>query len=646
MPSTAETLGSIGPATPFDLSKMSGSSSLRIMATTDLHVHLAPWDYYRDRRNVGYGLAQTANLIRIARAQVDCSLLFDNGDFLQGNPLGDLVASASSAEEAGRHPMIAAMNALHYDAATLGNHEFSHGLEFLRAAMAGAGFPIVSANLALSLGSDPLKDHTFVPATALLTRTLVDDQGRKLCLTIGVIGLAPPQTVVWERQSLGDALFARDIVEAAAAHVPALRAAGADIVVALSHSGIGDSVASLGMENATAALATLPGIDVLIAGHTHQTFPSPDFPASFGIDPEKGLLWGKPAVMPGFHGSHLGVIDLILQRQGGAWRVVGSHSELRPIARRNDKGKLLAVTRSAPRVLSIAAGAHRATRTWAMAAIGHSDRALHGYFAMVAPAATVRIVAQAQANHVKAALCGTAWADLPIVSAAAPFHAGGRGGPENYTFIEAGPLTMRHAFDLYPHPNKIAAITVNGEELRLWLERSFSQFFQIAPGAKDADLIDPDFPSFNFDTIEGLSWTVDLTEPRHFDSHGAVSAPGARRIRDLNYLGAPVDPNRRFVLATNSHRAGGSGHFPGALPDRIVLSGPDDSRAALVALVAQNIPLPPPGPPNWHFRPIPGTSVVFDTAPAARGFEAELAFARAEALPVKANGFRGFRLHL
>lgn len=645
MTSAVETTGMLGFYPPNDRHMTARSGTLRILATSDLHVHITPWDYYHDRRNAGVGLARTASLIRAARAEVACSLLVDNGDFLQGSPLGDMIFAGGTAPFARPHPMIAAMNALGYDAAALGNHEFSHGMEFLLNAIASARFPVLSANLALSLGATPLDDWRLVPATALLTRSLTDAAGRKASLTIGVIGFAPPQTVLWEQQSLGNSLKARDILEAAAAHVPQLRAAGADIVIALSHSGIGAGQAAPGMENASAALAALPGIDALIAGHTHQTFPAPDYPPGLGIDPVNGLLWGKPAVMPGFHGSHLGVIDLDLERHDDKWRVASSHCELRPIAQRGPTGKLAPLTRSAPQIQGIAAPAHRATTAWSKGVIGRSDQPLHSYFAMIAPADTVRLVARAQADHVAEVLRGTAEARLPIVSAAAPFHAGGRGGPENYTFVEAGPLTMRHAFDLYPHPNMIAALRVSGDELRLWLERSFSQFFQMRPGAQDAPLIDPDFPSFNFDTVEGLTWTVDLAQPAPFDSHGTLKAP-ALRIQNLKHRGKPVAPQQSFVLATNSYRAGGGGHFPGTTPDRILFSGLKTSRDTLIALAARHATLPRPGPANWQFRPMPGTTALFQSAPAASTFAADVAGRRLEPLGLEPSGFRRFRLHL
>ena len=637
--------GTLAPGGPTPLPQScEGEFKLRILATSDLHVHITPWDYYADRASAAAGLARTATLIAAARAEVDACLLLDNGDFLQGSPMGDVEAMRDGPTEI--HPMIAAMNALGYDAATLGNHEFSKGLDFLLGAIRQARFPIVCANIARQLGSTPGQDQTLLPPSVILDRDLRDAHGNRATLRIGIIGLLPPQTTQWDRQQLGDSLVTRDILDAAATHVPALRARGADIVIALSHSGIGSPKASPDMEDATTALAALPGLDALVAGHTHQTFPSGDFAASASIDPVRGLLCGKPAVMPGFHGSHLGVIDLTLRRRGTVWQVAAAQVELRPIARRTKTGRIVALTRSASAILAIANPAHRATRAWSQQAIGHAAQPLHSYFALVAPSPLVRLIARAQADHVASRLRGGPFADLPLLSAAAPFHAGGRGGPENYAALRAGPLMMRHALDLYPHPNTLAALLITGAEVALWLERSFSLFNQILPGAQDADLIDPDFPSFNFDLIEGLTWDVDLTAPPRFDSHGKVINPFGQRIRNLAHQGHPLDPDARFVLATNSYRAAGSGGFAGATPDRTILAGPASSRDVLLAYFARTDPVGDSSPPNWRFLPIGGTSAIFETAPQAESFLAELGAMAAEPLDLTPHGFRRFRLHL
>lgn len=642
MPSLTGSPALTGP-TPLDTGG-EGQFRLRILATSDLHVHITPWDYYADHASAAAGLARTASLIAEARAEVTTCLLLDNGDFLQGSPMGDVEALRGGPQV--RHAMIAAMNALGYDAGNLGNHEFSKGLDFLLNALGQARFPIVCANIARSLGATPLQDQMLVPPSVILDREVSDGHGNRLPLRIGIIGLLPPQTTQWDRALLGDTLVTRDIVDAAAAHVPALRAAGADIVVALSHSGIGAPHPLPQMEDATTALAALPGIDALVAGHTHQTFPSATFPASASVDPQRGLLWGKPAVMPGFHGSHLGVIDLTLELKGESWQVTSSHAALRPIARRTRTGRIVPLTPSAPAILAIAKPAHAATRRWAQHAIGHSPDPLHSYFALVAPCPLVRLIARAQGDHVAARLQGGPYAHLPLLSAAAPFHAGGRGGPENFTAIPPGPLVLRHALDLYPHPNTVAAVLVTGQEVALWLERSFSLFHQVTPGGHDAPLINPDFPSFNFDLIEGVTWQVDLTQAPRFDTRGQELNTTARRIHSLTYLGKPLDPQARFILATNSYRAAGSGGFAGAEPDRIILSGPDSNRDILLSHIARHTPLPTAGPPNWRFAPIGGTTALLLTAPQATAHLPDITHMTPEPLDLTPDGFRRFRLHL
>jgi 2',3'-cyclic-nucleotide 2'-phosphodiesterase/3'-nucleotidase len=267
---------------------------------------------------------------------------------------------------------------------------------------------------------------------------------------------------------------------------------------------------------------------------------------------------------------------------------------------------------------------------------------LHSYFAMIKPSAAVRLVARAQAAHVAERLAGGPYAHLPILSAAAPFHAGGRGGPDNFVDIPAGPLTLRHVYDLYPHPNTVAALRVTGAQLRLWLERSFSQFRQIAPRAQDAPLLDPDFPSFTFDTMDGVTWAVDLAAPPWVDAKGAASTP-PRRIVDLSYQGKPLVPDQPFVLATNSYRASGSGGFVTPQTKALPLGPALGSRDALAAYIARTAPLTAEAPPHWHFVPMPDTTVVFDTSPRA---QVQLAPSRICPLSMTPQGFRRFRLHL
>jgi len=207
------------------------SVHLRILATSDLHAALSGYDYFAQRDTPGMGLSRVAGLIRIARSEQPNSLLFDNGDLVQGNPLGDWIARAEAAGTLPRNPFIDAMNALRYDAATLGNHDFNFGLPYIAKAVSEAKFDVVLSNLAAS-GTEPATTLDL-PRWTLLDRQMRDQTGEPHRLRIGVLGLSPPQVVVWEKDNIADALTAVPPVDAARDLMPRIRAAGAALVVAL-----------------------------------------------------------------------------------------------------------------------------------------------------------------------------------------------------------------------------------------------------------------------------------------------------------------------------------------------------------------------------------------------------------------------------
>ena len=138
---------------------------------------------------------------------------------------------------------------------------------------------------------------------------------------VGLIGFCPPQIMTWDSRHLVGSANARDILLTAQAWVPEMKEAGADIIVALSHSGISTETPVEGMESASLHLAAIDGIDAIETGHHHRVFPGDGYETGCGIDVEAGTLMGKPAARGGFWGSHLGVIDLMLEQDGGDWRV-------------------------------------------------------------------------------------------------------------------------------------------------------------------------------------------------------------------------------------------------------------------------------------------------------------------------------------
>lgn len=599
----APVTNSFGPG-PFPLSR--DQTHLRLLQTTDVHVNLLPYNYFADEPDPQIGLSQLSSLIRSARQETPNTLLLETGDFLQGTPLGDLFAEKNP-HGGPNHPALTMMNALGYDAGTLGNHEFNYGLPFLTEVLKGASFPFVLANAALRQGECPEQDQTFLPPFTILERELSDAAGELHRLKIGVIGFVPPQIAIWDRRHLEGRLSLRGITQAARAFVPLLRKAGADIVIALNHSGIGAPEDIALQENASIPLAAVEGIDVVLCGHQHGRFPGPQYAGIEGVDAEKGTLHGKPAVMAGFWGSDLGVIDLALARDpDGRWRISHHRSFLQPIPQESDMDLPSDLHQD-----------HTETLSHIRTAVATTQQPLNTYFTFLGFDLATRAVAMAQLDAARHKLGA---AGLPILSAAAPFRAGGHAGPLNFTDVPAGPLTLRGIADLYLFPNTLSVLKVTGAQVRDWLERAAGKFLQIRPGQPDQTLLNASFPSYNCDIVLGLDYEIDLTQPARFSVAGELIDPAAHRICNLRHEGRPLREDQQFLIATNSYRAGGGGAFAGIPPGELVLSTPDEIRSVLLDWMRQRPDLDIAPRLNWRFAPVPGASILLHSSPKARDY--------------------------
>jgi 2',3'-cyclic-nucleotide 2'-phosphodiesterase/3'-nucleotidase len=600
-------IGSLALAACLAAQAQAAEVRLRLLETTDLHMHLLNYDYYQDKPTEQFGLAKTITLIKSARQEAANSLLFDNGDLLQGNPLGDVVARLKPLQPGQVHPAYKVMNALRYDAGNLGNHDFNFGLPFLQQAMRGAQFPIVCANVFWDDRDGKNLRHAFTPYV-LLQRSLVDVAGQAHQVRIGVIGFVPPQIMQWDKANLQGRVVARDMVAVARELVPRLRAEGAQLVIALPHAGLDPGEPGDMAENAVAGLTRVPGIDAILFGHAHAEFPGPAFAAYADVDVARGRIHGVPAVMAGKWGDHLGVIDLRLQaRDGGPWQVLDSQASLRAV---NPHGG--PVVAADPQVAQAIAQTHANTLAYVRQRITDSAVPLHSYFSQVVDDASVQVVADAQRAYVRQALRGTPYQDLPVLSAAAPFKSGGSQGWTYYTDMPAGPLAIKNAADLYLYPNTLKAVLMDGAQLRQWLEMSAGRFRQIdANGPAQQELLDPAFPSFNFDVIDGVTYAFDVTQPARYGANGKLLDAGASRVRDLRYLGQPVRDGQRFVIATNNYRASGGGKFPGLAQAAVALDASVENREVLIDYLKTSQPLHLAADGNWRILPVPGVSLRF-----------------------------------
>ncbi|MGR5503448.1 2',3'-cyclic-nucleotide 2'-phosphodiesterase [Vibrio sp. DNB22_10_4] len=598
---------------------MADEIKLRIIETTDIHTNVMDYDYYKDKPSQKIGLARAATLVKEARGEVTNSVLVDNGDLLQGSPMGDYMAS-KGIKPGEIHPVYKAMNQLDYDVGNIGNHEFNYGLEFLKTSLEGANFPYISANVF----DKKTGDHYFKPYL-IKTHTFKDIDGNAHEVKVGYIGFVPPQIMVWDKKNLEGKVFAEDIKASAEKLVPQMKKEGADIIVAIPHSGVSSDPYKAGAENSTYYLSEVEGIDAIAFGHSHAVFPGKGFDNIQGVDNKKGTINGVAAVMPGRWGSHVGVMDLVLEQDGDSWKVADAQTEARPIF---DAANKKPIAEADQGIVNAVKGDHSATRDFVNQPIGKANDVMYSFLALVQDDPTVQIVNLAQKDYVETMIEGDPDLDgLPVLSAAAPFKAGGRkNDPANFTEVESGQLTFRNAADLYLYPNTLVALKVSGKEVKEWLECSAGQFKQIdANSNKPQSLIDWDgFRTYNFDVMDGVEYQIDVTKPARYDGNCKLLDEGSERIVGLTYNGKPIDMKQTFIIATNNYRAY-SNKFPGTGSEFIAFDSPDENRSIVANYISkvskEKGEVTPSADNNWSFAPISTSAkldVRFETSPSEK----------------------------
>ena len=626
------------------------SARLRILETTDIHANALDYDFYKDAPTTRFGLVRTANLIHQARAEEQNVLLVDNGDLLQGSPMGDWQAAQGLQPDGRAHSVYQIMNALGYDLGTLGNHDFNYGLDYQKTALAGARFPVICSNVLNTATGKPL-----IKPWLLKTMQIKDSTGREHALKVGFLGFVPPQIMEWDHRHLAGKIKVQDIIKTARTLVPRLKEEGAEVIVVLAHSGLGSTPYHPMAENTVYNLSTVPGIDAIAFGHSHSVFPSDDYANLAGVDSARGTINGVPAVMAGRWGSHLGVIDLTLEQRRNRWHVVQGRAQARPIMTA-DGTPLVEADHALAKKL---ADEKARTRAFLDVEVGRSDTPLYSFLSLVQDDATTQIVNQAQIDYVqklsenKPELQG-----LPILAAAAPFKAGGRhNNPENYTTVEEGVLTRRNVSDLYLYPNTLVVLKVTGSDVKEWLERSAGLFNQIdIHSSRPQQLINwAQFRTYNFDVIDGVSYSIDVSQPSRYDGDGKLIHPAAHRIKQLRWKGKPVRADQSFLLATNNYRAWGGGHFPGTGETRVLVAAPDETRQILADYVARvskaQGQVRTSADHNWKLAPLHTKTrldVRFETAPStlAADFIKKHALHPVQTVGTDKEGFALYRIDL
>ena len=280
-----------------------------IFHTSDIHGYILPhearWHKENPKRKIG-GFVALASVVEKEKLPY---ILLDSGDFFQGAPEGTLSKGRT---------IVSLMNEIGYSASVIGNHEYDFGEDNLVELSRLAKFPLLSSNIQHLIDGTPV-DYAQPWA-------LFEQNGIK----IGVIGLSTRETKTSTLPAHVSHLRFVQEVEAARPHVKALRAAGADVVIALTHCGIGPSVSRRKITASTYVappederypgdilIARESGVDLVLGGHAHAAFDE---------------LWapkgGSPIAQSGEHLEHVNRILIKVPMRGGKAQITGKLIEL------------------------------------------------------------------------------------------------------------------------------------------------------------------------------------------------------------------------------------------------------------------------------------------------------------------------------
>ncbi|MFF3760762.1 bifunctional metallophosphatase/5'-nucleotidase [Streptomyces sp. NPDC002185] len=530
--------------------------SFTVMGTTDLHGNVFNWDYFTDeefddKAHNDVGLAKISTLVDQVRAAKGRrnTLLIDAGDTIQGTQLSYYYAKVDpiTARRGPVHPMAQAMNAIGYDAAALGNHEFNYGIPVLRKFEEQCDFPLLGAN---ALDAKTLRP-AFAPYSMHRLRT---PHGKDV--RVAVLGLTNPGIAIWDKANVSGKMVFPGLEEQAAKWVPRLRSMGADVVIVSAHSG-SSGTSSYGdqlpyVENAAGLVAEqVPGIDAILVGHAHTEIPE------YRV---RNKETGKDVVLsePLKWGQRLTLFDFDLVWEKGRWVVEKAGAQ---VLNSNTVAE-------DPEITGLLADEHKKVVAYVNQVIGSSTVVMTTADAPWRDEPIIDLINVVQAETVKAALAGGAYAALPVLSQASCFSRTAR--------IPAGAISIKDAAGLYPFENTLEARLLTGAQLKDYLEFSARYYVRTPAGAPvdTSKLTNADgTPDYNYDAVSGLTYDIDIAKPV------------GQRITGLSFEGRPLDPAAKFVLAVNNYRASGGGAFPHVAGAQQLWANSDEIRNTIIQWV-------------------------------------------------------------
>lgn len=514
-----------------------------ILGTTDMHGRIFPIDYYTNKYD-NVGIAKIATLVKEARKNNPDLLLVDSGDTIQGTPLEYIHNRRNNTPP---DPMMLTMSALKYDSMTVGNHEYNFGLKNIEKARKEATFPWLSANTYnTQVKGDPSNYHT--------PYIIKEVQG----VRVGILGLTTPGIPNWENAPNYEGLEFRETVSEAKKWVPVLRDTGkCDVVVIAMHMGIEEDLrtgqpnpSNVPNENAAVTIAReVPGVDVILMGHTHREVPSL---VVNGVLLAQANRWA----------SHLARVDVYLEKNEttGRWQVIAKSSRTIPVTEK---------TEIDPEIAKLGEPYDKETQAWLSRAIGESSEELTSSGCRSRDSAIIDLIQRVQLEAGKA-----------DVSLAACFNPSAR--------IPKSEVTVRDIAALYEYENTLVTLELTGQQLKDALEHSARYFKEYQAGKSLDDLVNTQIPGFNFDVAQGVTYELDVTKPY------------GQRIQSLRFQGKPLSPIQKLRVVTNNYRVNGGGGYTMYKNAPVIYRSSEEVRELIIDWVEKNKTIPTQTDNNWR----------------------------------------------
>ena len=482
---------------PAGVVKAADTRNIVILGTTDIHGNVDNYDYFSDSvpgSSSLRGLTKVYTYVKNAIAANADTILIDDGDTLQGTPLSYYFEMVDTSKT---NPMALAMDTMGYVASTVGNHEFNYGPAVFKKYQDEATYPLLSANVTGCQG------YTFQPYT-IKTIDGVD---------VGILGLTPPAVVHWERpENIVGCVFG-DAVAAAQHYVPLMRAAGADVVVVAAHSGLDETFGYGLEEDFVPTLAkTVPGIDVILAGHDHIV--------------SNQIINGVLVTDPANQAQRVSNIKISLSGSGSDWSVTAKSSTVDPVGTLPEDTGLVAALKPY----------HDATITYINTPIGTATGDFPGGMAArFQDGPMADLINQVQTDAAAAA-------GFPVQASLAALFT-------NTAKLTAGPIKLKDAYAVYIYENTLYVIDSTGQQIKdelEWTAGYFNQYYYDPAGVTKVGT----FPDYNYDLWSGIEYKIDVTKPV------------GQRVVELNLNGQPLAMDQVVRVALNNYRA--TGKFPTA----------------------------------------------------------------------------------